>query len=57
MNIVTYIHRCYIPRLTKEYNVPLSILKLCSSVIIDEHFIVSCSVRLATNLQNLAKFR
>jgi hypothetical protein len=47
MNIVAYIHRCNIPRLvhqlTEEYNIPSSILNVCSLVITDKHFVVSCS--------------
>jgi hypothetical protein len=45
MNIVAYIHRCYIPRLTEEYNIYSSVMKVCSSVITDERSCVSCSVR------------
>jgi hypothetical protein len=48
MNIVAYIRRCYIPRflrrLTEEYNVYSSVMKVCSLVIIDERVCVSCSV-------------
>jgi hypothetical protein len=48
MNIGSYIHWSYIPRLferlTEEYNVYSSVMKVCSSVITDKHFDVSCSV-------------
>jgi hypothetical protein len=47
MNIVAYIHRCYIARLvhrlTEKYNVTSSVLKLCSSIITNEHVVISCS--------------
>jgi hypothetical protein len=39
MNIVSFIHQCYIPRLlhrlTDKYNVYSSVIKVCSSVITD----------------------
>jgi hypothetical protein len=48
MNIVAYIHQCYIPwflpRLTEEYNVYLSVMKVYSLVIIDKRVCVPCSV-------------
>jgi hypothetical protein len=44
MNIMTYIHRRYIPhylrRLTEKYNIYSSVIKVCSSV---ERVRVSCS--------------
>jgi hypothetical protein len=47
MNIVAYICRRYIPWflhwLTEEYDVYSSVMKVCSSVITDEHVCVSCS--------------
>jgi hypothetical protein len=50
MNIGAYIHRHYIPQflhwLTEEYNIYSSVIKVCSSVIIDECSCVSCSVEL-----------
>jgi hypothetical protein len=47
MNVWTYIRRSYISRLlhqlSEEYNLSSLIYKLCSSIITDECFIVSCS--------------
>jgi hypothetical protein len=43
MKIGTYIHWSYILRLTNEYNLYSSVMKICSSVITNEHFDVSCS--------------
>jgi hypothetical protein len=47
MNIGAYIHWRYIPqflcRLTEEYNVYSSVMKVCSSVVTDERSCVSCS--------------
>jgi hypothetical protein len=44
-NIVTYIYRCYIPRLlsqlTVEYTLYSSVIELCSSTITEEHILVS----------------
>jgi hypothetical protein len=46
-NIMTYIHRCYIPclfhRLTKELILYPSVLEVYSSVVNNKYFMVSCS--------------